>query len=41
MEIRCNLVNIKGEKIIFVVWDMNCLEEVCGVCFMVINGCVR
>lgn len=38
MEICWNLVNVKGEKIIFVIWDMNCFEEVCGVCLMVING---
>ena len=30
MEIRRNPVNIKGEKTTPVVWDMNCLEEVCG-----------
>jgi hypothetical protein len=24
-----------------VVWDMNCLEEVCGACSMVINGRAR
>lgn len=41
MEIRWNLVNFKGEKMILVIWDMNCFEEVCGVCLMVINGCVR
>ena len=38
MEIRRNPVNIKGEKTTPVVWDMNCLEEVCGACSMVING---
>ncbi|WP_342752894.1 succinate dehydrogenase iron-sulfur subunit [Shouchella clausii] len=38
MEIRRNPVNVKGEKTTPVTWDMNCLEEVCGACSMVING---
>lgn len=38
MEIRRNPVNAKGEKTTPVVWEMNCLEEVCGACSMVING---
>ena len=38
MEIRRNPVNSKGEKTTPVTWDMNCLEEVCGACSMVING---
>ncbi len=38
MEIRRNPVNAKGEKTTPVAWDMNCLEEVCGACSMVING---
>ncbi|AST97066.1 MULTISPECIES: succinate dehydrogenase iron-sulfur subunit [Shouchella] len=38
MEIRRNPVNAKGEKTTPVTWDMNCLEEVCGACSMVING---
>ncbi|GAF64145.1 succinate dehydrogenase iron-sulfur subunit [Alkalihalobacillus trypoxylicola] len=38
MEIRRNPVNSKGETTTPVVWDMNCLEEVCGACSMVING---
>ncbi|MFT8321627.1 MAG: succinate dehydrogenase iron-sulfur subunit [Bacillus sp. (in: firmicutes)] len=38
MEIRRNPVNSKGEQTIPVVWEMNCLEEVCGACSMVING---
>ncbi|MDN8878237.1 2Fe-2S iron-sulfur cluster-binding protein, partial [Staphylococcus aureus] len=41
MEIRRNPVNIKGEKSTPVVWDMKCLEEVCGACSMVINGRAR
>ncbi|GAA0355714.1 succinate dehydrogenase iron-sulfur subunit [Bacillus horti] len=38
MEIQRNPVNDKGEKTTPVVWDSNCLEEVCGACSMVING---
>lgn len=38
MEIRRNPVNSKGEKTVPISWDMNCLEEVCGACSMVING---
>jgi len=38
MEIQKNPINIKGEKTTPVVWEMNCLEEVCGACSMVING---
>lgn len=41
MEIRRNPVNSKGEKTTPVTWDMNCLEEVCGACSMVINGRAR
>jgi succinate dehydrogenase / fumarate reductase iron-sulfur subunit len=38
MEIRKNPVNIRGEKVAPVVWECNCLEEVCGACTMLING---
>lgn len=38
MEIQKNPMNAKGEEITPVVWEMNCLEEVCGACSMVING---
>jgi len=41
MEIQKNPVNTKGEKTTPVVWEMNCLEEVCGACSMVINGKAR
>lgn len=41
MEIRQNPVNAKGERTAPVYWDMNCLEEVCGACSMVINGTAR
>lgn len=38
MEIRRNPVNAEGKKTTPINWDMNCLEEVCGACSMVING---
>ncbi len=38
MEIRRNPVNAKGQVTTSIIWDMNCLEEVCGACSMVING---
>ena len=38
MEIQRNPVNIQGKKVAPIVWEMNCLEEVCGACSMVING---
>lgn len=38
MEIQRNPVNAQGEKTTPVVWEANCLEEVCGACSMVING---
>ena len=41
MEIRKNPVNIQGEKVAPIVWESNCLEEVCGACSMVINGRAR
>ena len=38
MEIQRNPVNVKGEQTTPIVWESNCLEEVCGACSMVING---
>ncbi|MGE5703915.1 MAG: succinate dehydrogenase iron-sulfur subunit [Clostridia bacterium] len=38
MEIQRNPVNANGQKTKPVVWESNCLEEVCGACSMVING---
>lgn len=38
MEIQRNPVNAEGKKTTPVAWEMNCLEEVCGACSMVING---
>ena len=39
--IAANPVTVDGRKTTPVVWDCNCLEEVCGACTMVINGRVR
>ncbi len=38
MEIQRNPVTKDGKKTSPVQWEMNCLEEVCGACSMVING---
>lgn len=37
-QIAANPVTADGERTTPVVWDCNCLEEVCGACSMVING---
>ena len=39
--IASNPVTVDGKETTPVVWDSNCLEEVCGACTMVINGRVR
>lgn len=41
MEIQRNPVNAQGQKTTPVIWDSNCLEEVCGSCAININGRVR
>lgn len=41
MEIRKNPVTITGEKVEPIIWESNCLEEVCGACSMVVNGRAR
>src|SRR5947199_9468012 len=41
MEVRKNPVTKSGQKTTPLSWDMNCLEQVCGICTMVINGRVR
>src|SRR5204863_3728923 len=41
MEIRKNPVTIDGKTTTPPVWDMSCLEQVCGICTMVIDGKVR
>jgi succinate dehydrogenase / fumarate reductase iron-sulfur subunit len=40
-EIAAAPVTVDGKPTTPVVWDCNCLEEVCGACSMVINGTVR
>jgi succinate dehydrogenase / fumarate reductase iron-sulfur subunit len=40
-EIQKNPVAADGRATTPVAWDCSCLEEVCGVCTMVINGRVR
>lgn len=41
MYIQKNPIKINGEKTSPVVYESNCLEEVCGACSMVINGKAR
>ncbi len=41
MEIRRNPITRQGQRTSPVVFEANCLEEVCGACSMVINGHVR
>jgi len=41
MDIRKNPVTVDGRDVTPPVWDMNCLEQVCGICTMLINGKVR
>ncbi|HWI46921.1 MAG TPA: succinate dehydrogenase iron-sulfur subunit, partial [Rummeliibacillus sp.] len=38
MAVREHPVTVEGKNTTPVAWDMNCLEEVCGACSMVING---
>ena len=39
--IAAHPVTQQGEHVTPVAWDCNCLEEVCGACSMLVNGCVR
>ncbi|MGD8450587.1 MAG: succinate dehydrogenase iron-sulfur subunit [Phycisphaerae bacterium] len=41
MYLREHPVNASGQKVTPVVWDSNCMEEVCGACTMIVNGEVR
>ena len=41
MGIRKNPVTVEGKQTTPPVWDMSCLEQVCGICTMVIDGRVR
>jgi succinate dehydrogenase / fumarate reductase iron-sulfur subunit len=40
-EIRMNPVTKSGETVPPVVWESNCMEEVCGACSMLINNVPR
>lgn len=41
MDVRKNPITADGKQTTPPVWDMSCLEEVCGICTMVIDGRVR
>lgn len=41
MEIRKNPIDAEGKRTTPVAWAANCLEEVCGICTMRVNGKVR
>ena len=41
MAVQRNPVTADGKPTTPVVWDSNCLEEVCGACTMLVNGKVR
>ncbi len=41
MDIQRKPVTKDGQHVAPVIWECNCLEEVCGACTMVINGRVR
>jgi len=41
MYLREHPVNSAGNKVAPVVWECNCMEEVCGACAMLVNGVPR
>jgi succinate dehydrogenase / fumarate reductase iron-sulfur subunit len=41
MDVRKDPVTVEGKRTTPPVWDMSCLEQVCGICTMVIDGEVR
>ena len=41
MYLREHPINAAGKKVTPVIWDSNCMEEVCGACTMLINGTPR
>ncbi|MCP4592972.1 MAG: succinate dehydrogenase iron-sulfur subunit [bacterium] len=41
MYLREHPINVAGQRVAPVVWDCNCMEEVCGACSMLINGVPR
>jgi succinate dehydrogenase / fumarate reductase iron-sulfur subunit len=41
MQIQRRPETADGKKVAPIVWESNCLEEVCGACTMIVNGKVR
>ena len=41
MAVQRRPVTVEGRQTTPVVWDANCLEEVCGSCTMIVNGRVK
>ncbi len=41
MAVRENPVTVDGTRVDPVLWESNCMEEVCGACTMLVNGKVR
>lgn len=41
MYLREHPINALGKKVQPVVWESNCMEEVCGACSMLVNGVPR
>lgn len=41
MALRENPVTVSGQRVDPVVWEHNCMEEVCGACAMLVNGVPR
>lgn len=41
MVIRDDPVTTRGDRVDPVVWEYNCMEEICGACAMVVNGLPR
>lgn len=41
MYLREHPINARGQRVRPVVWDSNCMEEVCGACSMLVNGVPR
>jgi succinate dehydrogenase / fumarate reductase iron-sulfur subunit len=41
MALRENPLNVKGQRVAPVAYEVGCMEEVCGACTMIINGKVR
>jgi succinate dehydrogenase / fumarate reductase iron-sulfur subunit len=41
MYLREHPINARGQRVRPVVWDSNCMEQVCGACSMLVNGVPR